>query len=241
MENAWLSGPSQAGSLQGQGPSTPAPFALGYSLPPRLARHPPLSPSGGHRHRHRGPALPPAPSVAALKASHGTLLQTSRHPRVPPQPPRKLPEAWAGERLPRARSCCGPTHTAVFHYCSICTEVPPQTQLRGWRARGSVESTGGSTALAKQLLPSPGAPESHAQSLSSQAAPGRARCGWVLGWAPVPHRHCDHPLGPALQIQTGVTGDDAVCTTWISAHLSPRLAPLCLQERWVWGSLRVFF
>lgn len=160
---------------------------------------------------------------------------------MPPHPPRKLPEAWAGERLPHARSCCGPTHTAVFHCCSICTEVPPQTQLRGWRARGSAESAGGSTALAKQLLPSRGhwrAVPRACLHKQLQAGPGAAG---PSARAPGPHRHCDCPLGPALQIQTGVTRDDAVCTTWISAHLSPRLAPLCLQERWVWGSLRVFF
>lgn len=91
--------------------------------------------------------------------------------------------------------------------------------------------------MAKQLLPSPvGTGEPSPELVfTGSSRPGQVWLGPLHG-PPVLHRHCDCPLGPAPQIQTKVLlADDAVCTTWISAHLSPRLAPLCLQEQWVWG------
>ena len=162
---------------------------------------------------------------------------------MPPQPPSETSRSLGGERLPCARSCCGPTHPAIFHYRSICTErvtSDPAEKVEG--LGGSAESLGG-TALAKQLLPSPvGTGEPGPELVfTGSSRPGQVWLGPLHG-APVLHRHCDCPLGPALQIQTKVLlADDAVCTTWISAHLSPRLAPLCLQEQWVWESLFVFF
>ena len=42
---------------------------------------------------------------------------------VSPQPLLgNLQKLGEGERLPRARSCCGSTHAAVFHHGSICAK-----------------------------------------------------------------------------------------------------------------------
>ena len=163
-------------------------------------------------------------------------------PPCPHNPPRKLPEAWVESGCHVPGAVVAPPTLLYFIIVASVPRGSTQTQLRRWKAWGvSGESRWHS--IGKTLLPSPvGTGEPSPELVfTGSSRPGQVWLGPLHG-PPVLHRHCDCPLGPAPQIQTKVLlADDAVCTTWISAHLSPRLAPLCLQEQWVWGSLFVFF